>query len=72
MRGRVMSLWGILNRSGPAMGALVLGGLSGYLGFQWPMLAAVGISACVAAFVVSKRHKIRDILVAAEKADDGP
>lgn len=59
LRGRVMSLWGLLNRSGPAIGALMLGGVSSYLGFQWPMLVAIAVTAVVAAFVLSKSRAMR-------------
>lgn len=63
LRGRVMSLWGLLNRSGPAVGAMLLGGLSTYFGFQWPMLAAVAVSAVVIFFVYTKRDIIRQTLM---------
>jgi len=72
LRGRVMSLWGLLNRSGPAVGALILGSISGYAGFQWPMLAGVAISAAVAAFVFTRRRSIRQTLVDSEAARDTP
>jgi MFS family permease len=62
LRGRVMSLWGLLNRSGPAVGALIIGGLSSFAGFQWPTLVVVGISGCVAAFVFTRRDAIRQTL----------
>ncbi len=67
LRGRVMSLWGLLNRSGPALGALLIGGLSGYWGFTWPMLAGVGISAVVALFVFSRRDAMRLAVIEHEK-----
>ena len=70
LRGRVMSLWGLLNRSGPALGALLIGGISGYAGFQWPTLAGVAVSAVVAAFVFSRRQTIRQILIDGETARD--
>lgn len=63
LRGRVMSLWGVLNRSGPAVGALVLGGVSSRLGFQLPILIAIAISAVVAVFVFSRRQIIRRVLI---------
>lgn len=69
LRGRVMSLWGLLNRSGPAVGALVLGGLSSYAGFQWPSLVAVAICGVVAAFVFARRDAIRHALTESEEAD---
>ena len=62
LRGRTMALWGLLNRSGPAIGAFVMGSLSAYAGFRWPMLAGVAISAVVAVFVFSKRQSIRQTL----------
>jgi MFS family permease len=70
LRGRVMSLWGLLNRSGPAVGAIVLGSISGFAGFQWPMLAGVVVSAVVAVFVFTKRRSIRQTLIDNETAQD--
>lgn len=69
LRGRVMSLWGLLNRSGPAIGALMLGGISGYAGFQWPTLVGVAVSAVVAAFVITRRRAIRQVLTEIERAE---
>ena len=63
LRGRVMSLWSLLNRSGPAIGALMLGSVSGYVGFQWPILAAVAITAVVAAYVATKWGAMRQALI---------
>ena len=70
LRGRVMSLWGLLNRSGPAVGALLLGGISGYAGFQWPMLAAIAVSGAVAAFVYSRWDTMRHALTDNDAAGD--
>ncbi len=70
LRGRVMSLWGLLNRSGPAVGALLLGWISGYAGFQWPMLVGVAITGIVAAFVISRRSTIHQALTEYESAED--
>lgn len=70
LRGRVMSLWGLLNRSGPAVGALLLGGISGYAGFQWPMLAAIAVSGAVAAFVYSRWDTMRQALTDDDAAGD--
>ncbi len=39
MRGRVLSLYGIVFAAGPAAGALVMGGLSESLGLRLPLLA---------------------------------
>ena len=49
MRGRVLSLWGLITRACPALGALVLGGLGEVLGLRLPtmlaMLLALGVLA---------------------------
>ncbi len=37
MRGRVMSLYGIIFRGGPAAGALIIGMLSELFGLRWPL-----------------------------------
>jgi hypothetical protein len=63
-----MSLWGLLNRSGPALGALLIGGLSGFWGFTWPMLAGVAVSAVVALFVFGRRDAMRLAVIEAEQS----
>ena len=68
LRGRVMSLWGLLNRSGPALGALLIGGLSGFWGFTWPMLVGVAVSAVVALFVFGRRDAMRLAVIEAEQS----
>lgn len=49
MRGRVLGLYGIIFRGGPALGALIMGGLSEWLGLRWPVaggaLLALGLYA---------------------------
>lgn len=37
MRGRVISVYGMIFRMGPALGALVMGGLVDNLGWRWPI-----------------------------------
>jgi predicted MFS family arabinose efflux permease len=46
MRGRVMSLYGMINRGGPAVGAFLMGAASEVAGLQWPV--AVGGVICLA------------------------
>jgi MFS family permease len=58
-RGRAMALWGLFSRSGPALGAVLLGWLSGFIGFQWPILAAVAITALVGYAIFARREAIR-------------
>lgn len=64
IRGRIMSFWGILNRAGPSIGAFLIGWLSTYAGFRFPMLAAIAITALVALYVFSRRHDMRKALIA--------
>ena len=53
MRGRVMSLYGLLFRSGPAIGALAMGWLSGSLGLRWPVIA--GAALCLVVWLLMQR-----------------
>ena len=39
MRGRVMSLYGMIGRGAPAIGAIIMGTLAEFLGFQAPVIA---------------------------------
>ena len=64
LRGRVMSLWGLITRSGPALGALLLGWVSGFMGFQWPILAAAAITGAAVFYVIGKRGTMRAGLAA--------
>lgn len=45
MRGRVMSLYGMISRGAPAFGALIIGGLADFLGFRLPLMGAAVILA---------------------------
>ena len=55
MRGRVLSIWGMLLRGTPAVGALAMGALSELAGLQLPVLA--GSLACVAAVALLVRRR---------------
>ncbi|WP_198378034.1 MFS transporter [Neoroseomonas rubea] len=50
MRGRVLSLWGLITRACPALGALLLGGAGEVFGLRWPTLVAVALSLLVVAW----------------------
>lgn len=63
MRGRVMSLYGLIWRGTPALGALVAGGVAEVLGLRWTFAAAAAI--CLVAWAVAARHR-RAIALAAE------
>jgi len=58
MRGRVLSLYGLIFRGGPALGALVMGAASEFVGLRWPL--AVGAAVVLAALVWSwgRRHTV--------------
>lgn len=45
MRGRVMSLYGIIFRGAPSIGTFLMGFISGPLGLQWPVIGAAVLTA---------------------------
>jgi len=53
MRGRVLSLYGLTFRAGPAIGALIIGSISTITGLQLPV-AVAALIALVAIFALSK------------------
>lgn len=67
LRGRVMSIWGLISRGGPALGATLLGWLAGFFGFQWPILGAAAVTGIVAVYIFTKRQTMRTVLVADEE-----
>ncbi len=58
MRGRVMSLWGLIFRGGPALGALLMGWLSGYFGLALPVLAGGALCAAAGLAVWLRRARL--------------
>ena len=67
MRGRTMSLWGLINRSGPGLGALTIGWASSYVGFQWPLVAAALASAAICAYVYVRQGAVKQALIGAHE-----
>lgn len=57
MRGRVLGIWGIVFRGGPAIGALGMGWLAEIFGFAWPV--ALGGLLCALAVLVPLRRRER-------------
>jgi MFS family permease len=55
VRGRVLSLFGLVFRSGPAIGALIMGLASELVGLRWPL--AIGALLGAAAFAFIWRHR---------------
>jgi len=54
MIGRVLSLWGMITRAGPALGAILFGATSEFAGLQLPVLAACAL--CLVAFAWAMRR----------------
>ena len=61
MRGRVLSLYGVIFRGGPAVGSLLMGGLSDLFGLRWPL--AIGGALCLAWAIRSWRGRRRMIVL---------
>jgi MFS family permease len=57
MRGRVLSLYGMVFRGGPAMGALIMGVASEWLGLRWPLV--IGSLLVLATYAWSMRRLSR-------------
>jgi predicted MFS family arabinose efflux permease len=57
MRGRVMSLYGIIFRGGPAAGALVIGALSELFGLRWPTAGAALLTLAIWAWIWQRRRQ---------------
>ena len=60
MRARVMSLYGVLFRGGPAIGALAMGALSGALGLRWPVVT--GATLCILVWLLMRRQRRQMVL----------
>ena len=55
MRGRVMSIYGLIFRSGPALGTLAMGLAAEYVGLRWPV--AAGALLCVFFWAITIRRR---------------
>ena len=55
--GRVLSVYGLTFRAGPAIGALLMGALADWLGLAWPVLG--GAVACLAVWAWIRRGQVR-------------
>ena len=58
VRGRVMSLWMVLTRAVPALGAQIIGGLSDIWGFQRPFFVSALLFLCAVLFIYQYRHHL--------------
>lgn len=62
MRGRVLSLWGLITRACPALGALLLGAAGEVFGLRWPTLVAVALSLLAVAWGLSRMTRMAEAL----------
>jgi len=58
LRGRVLSLYGLIFRGGPALGALVMGALSEVLGLRLPLAGGACLAALAWAVVWTRRRRL--------------
>jgi len=69
MRGRVLSLYGIIFRGGPAVGALIMGFASERAGLRPPLAIGALLAVLAWLWTWSARRRIREALEAPEHAD---
>lgn len=72
IRGRVMSLYGLITRNGPAIGAIVVGSLADLVGFHWPILGCAVITAFAVIYVAGRRKALRYALHSEETKSQTP
>ena len=58
MRGRVLSLYGLIIRGGPALGALTMGWFAEFVGLRWP-LAGGAVIVALAALAIALGNRLR-------------
>ena len=62
VRGRVMSLYGMVSRGGPALGALAIGWASDLMGLRWPVFFAGLICLGLWFWVLPRRRAMAEAL----------
>jgi predicted MFS family arabinose efflux permease len=62
MRGRIMALYGMIFRAGPALGAVLMGSLSERFGLRLPLAAGAVISCAVWAWTWARQKRIAETL----------
>ena len=74
MRGRVLGLFGMIFRAGPALGALVIGRIGDAVGLTWPVLVGTMVGLLAYVFAWSQRRRLRAALEVRREseADDPP
>jgi predicted MFS family arabinose efflux permease len=70
MRGRVLALYGLIFRGGPALGALAMGPLADRFGLAAPVAGGAGILAIGAAVLMTRRRTLSARLLEASPAPE--
>lgn len=72
LRGRVMSVWLVIGRGGPALGALAMGYMAEQLNFGLPLMIGASITFLAAAAVLPYRKRVAHQLERHSSDDDKP
>lgn len=68
MKGRVLSLYGMLFRAGPAIGTLAIGFAAEFVGLLIPIAVAAGLMAAVTFWAFMQRRKVAEAMTKAGEA----
>jgi MFS family permease len=72
MKGRVLSLYGMLFRAAPAVGTLAIGFVAEFAGLQIPIAVAAAMIAAVTLWAFVQRRKVSDAMTRAGEAQLAP
>ncbi len=73
VRGRVMSIWGMILRGGPASGALMVGALASHSNLQYAFYAATGLFFLIWLWILPRtNHMANNLERSAEDRDTNP
>ena len=62
VRGRVMSLYGMIARAGPALGALAMGAASEVFGLRWPVVVGAALVLLMWLWLRPQRQRLAEVL----------
>ncbi|QDZ10233.1 MFS transporter [Devosia ginsengisoli] len=62
LRGRVLSVYAMILRGGPAVGALIMGYMGDFVGLRWPLIGGCVILLVATGLVFLRRRGIEDVL----------
>ena len=68
MRGRVLSLYGLIFRGGPALGAVMMGAASEFIGLRWPLAIGAIIALGFMVWAWGRRRAVTNALETPEAA----